>query len=689
MLNYRDYLLVFVALVIFFLLSATSMKDKSATFDEPVHLAAGYSYLKTGDYRLNIEHPPLMKILNALPLLLLAPKLPRETLAWREARQWLFGEEFVYRNRIDADKLLFAARISTILVAAFLGFFVFKFARELYGLYSGLFALFLFVFCPNILANSQMVTTDMAATTFIFLSVYSFWKFLHQPNKKNIILSGIALGCALASKFTTVIIFPIYLFIWIFYIRKNKKVNHLKLFLGFLGIGIVAFFILSATYQFTGTETYISGLRRIIAEAGRQGHESFLLGRFSNTGWRHYYIVAFLLKTPLPLIFSIVLWAFLVAKKKISISSNYALLIAVFFIFLIGSFSKKQLGLRYILPVYPFIFVCVSQILKWDLEKKIKIMLFSIIGVIYLYSNLKVYPHYLSYFNELAGGPDSGWKYLTNSNIDWGQDLKGLKKYIDDNKVSDVILSYYGITDPHYYKIDYQDLVVSMMFNRTGRINSLEPQKEILAISVNNLQSAYFYDKQLFQWLKERKPDAKIGYSIFVYDITDDLTTNEYLAQIYHNSGWRSEARRHCLRLLSLDSENPVALFTLACICADEGNSADAIRYFNRFVKSRNPEFLPIKSSLINYGSYQLKASRPVEYDGYYRSFFHLGEILLSGGFYEQAITVYKKITVLYPDSADAYYNLGLAYKKANRTYEAENAHKIANELRSKAKLQN
>ena len=350
------FIIAFFLLVVFFFCSIFSMHEKSPIFDEPVHLAAGYSYLKTGDYRMNIEHPPLLKLLAGIPLLFLNASLPLEHHSWSEIKEWSFGDQFFYHNQVDADKLLYFGRIPTILLSLLLGFFVFHWTKKLYSANAGIFALFLYVFSPNIIAHSQLITTDLASSCFIFLSVCTFWDYLKNPVRKNLVFAGISLGLALASKFTTVILFPIYFFLFIFSSWK-KKIDY-RIILSFLGFFLIAGFILFAAYKFSKPEYYFLGLKSIILEAGKKGLHCFLFGKYSNTGWRYYYLVCFFLKTPLALLFLFLFSLFYTVKKrKIRLPCYYFPLVPIILVFLSASFSLKQLGLRYILPIYPFVFL--------------------------------------------------------------------------------------------------------------------------------------------------------------------------------------------------------------------------------------------------------------------------------------------------------------------------------------------
>jgi len=448
--------------------------------------------------------------------------------------------------------------------------------------------------------------------------------------------------------------------------------------LSFFWIALLAVLVLGLTYRFSEINNYFIGLKRIILEAAKHGHTSFLSGKYSNTGWRHYYLIAFLLKTPLALLIFIVLR--LIWGKKLSNRWEYFLFIPVILIFLSASFSRKQLGLRYILPIYPFLFVLLGNIVNYQTKNKSFKIFLILTSIWYLFSSLRIYPHHLAYFNELAGGPENGWKYLAESNIDWGQDLKGLKKYLEKEKVDGLILSYFGTADPLYYRIDYQDLGTSTLVPFKGRINPLEPRREILAISVNNLLCLYFYNRDLFIWLRKKSPLTKIGYSIFIYEITNDLYSHEYLAQIYYNSGWNEEARQECQRLLLLQPDNPVAYFTLACLSAEEKRMEEAVKDYEKSLAKR-PDFLPARLNLLSYFSLVLRSSREVRPEPYYQSLFNLATYYFSRGANNRALSLYQRIVQLYPDAEEGYNNLGVAYERLNKNEEAINAYQQAIKL--------
>jgi hypothetical protein len=189
-------------------LAATSMRTKSATFDEAAHLPAGYTYLKLRDHRLNPEHPPLIKALAAVPLLMMDVQLKPDDEAWRLRRQWEFGRRFLYRWN-DADRLLLRARLVIVALGALLGVAVFLRARRGWGLAAGGLALFLCALSPDVLAHGQIVTTDVGAALFMFLAVVAFERLVERATAGRLLAAGLAAGAAVATKFSMLVLAPI------------------------------------------------------------------------------------------------------------------------------------------------------------------------------------------------------------------------------------------------------------------------------------------------------------------------------------------------------------------------------------------------------------------------------------------------------------------------------------------------
>jgi len=195
--NYK-YIVAFL-LIIMLALEITSSLQESQTIDEGVHLSAGYSYLVKNDYRMNTEHPPLVKQLSALPLLFYRDKIDSafDQDAWNNYDQWKFAKDLIYYNGNNiADELFFLGRLPIMLLSLLLGFYVFKWSKELFGTKIALFVLLLYTFAPNIIAHSRYVTTDIALTTFFFITIYYFNKYLKSEKYKYFIYMSIFFGLA-------------------------------------------------------------------------------------------------------------------------------------------------------------------------------------------------------------------------------------------------------------------------------------------------------------------------------------------------------------------------------------------------------------------------------------------------------------------------------------------------------------
>src|SRR5436309_1258249 len=173
--------------------------ESSQTSDEAVHIAAGYSYLESADFRLNPEHPPLIKEWAALPLLLLGVQFPWGPL-WDQAEEWNIGRIFVHENRIPNDTILLFGRLQVLILSVLLGWFLFRWGRALFGARGALLALALYVLDPNVVAHSSLVTTDLGVTFFMFLTVYALWAWSERPAPVRVLYCGLMVGGAFASK---------------------------------------------------------------------------------------------------------------------------------------------------------------------------------------------------------------------------------------------------------------------------------------------------------------------------------------------------------------------------------------------------------------------------------------------------------------------------------------------------------
>ncbi len=522
--------LVVALLAIFFAALVFESLQKSVTVDEISHIPSGYSKIKTGDFRLNVEAAPLVDMLSALPLVFLNPKLPLEHQSWILAKDnefegqyhWDFGEEFFYNSGNDPDSVLFLGRISVMILSVLLGMMVFVFAKKLFGVKAGLFSLVLYVFNPTIRAHSHLATIDIGSAFFVFLAVFFFWKFVNDISLKNLIFAGIAFGLAQLSKFTAVFLFPVYviLILAVIYQRRNKDVSIEKVFASenakiLYGLLALVFFVGLLTivlgYFVVEFPKYIEGLRYVLFHS-ETGHPSYLLGERSFNGWWYYYLVAFVVKEPVPLLIFLLFAIFFF--KKIShenILNEYFLLAPILVLLVISFFTKINIGIRHLLPIYPFLFVFAGRVvnLKFPI-RKLFVFTLALLSVWYISESIEIFPHDLAYFNEIADGPENGPKFLLDSNIDWGQDLKGLKKYLDDKGISDIRMGYWGKDRASYRGINFTQV-------------NCYPESGITAVSVNYLYGISEENAECLEWLRKYKPVANIGHSILIFDIRENI----------------------------------------------------------------------------------------------------------------------------------------------------------------------
>ncbi|WP_161958753.1 glycosyltransferase family 39 protein [Ferruginivarius sediminum] len=586
----RVCLIVAVLLAAFAGQAVVSMRQKSVTVDELVYITAGYYHLTTGDFRFNMTNPPMMKLIAAAPLLLLKPQLPETTgdlSEFNEIEQWQYARRFHYDNIVDADTLLFASRLPVVLLGVILGFFVFRWSRELYGTRAGLLALLLFAFSPNLLAHTRLATQDLGLTAFLFLGAYAFWKYVERPSLWRLLAAGLLLSAALVTKSSAFFAAPAFLAfcaivilgrsehgVWegcAFVARIDRQRIRTRQFASFAAACLVLAAVIAvsvnAAYLFQGTFQPVTaylpaekiqerlatapGPARLIAgalidlplpapealvqmvrfQATRvsSGNVLYLAGETSREGWHYHMPLAFLMKTPIPMLLLTVaaLWLVLRRRDLRPVEWLFLLVIATFMA-LFAYLKGVAIGLRYILPLYPFLFVFVSRLARDSTQwTRTTAVALAALLVWYVAGTLRVHPNYLAYFNESVGGPSNGYKYLVDSYLDWGQDLKLLKRYMEKNDIERIRLAYFGSGDARYYGIDY-DYLPSIGLAPVGSgdkwwfergpgsdLPPFEITDEPLAISAT-LWAGVFYPGY-YEPLRAMEPDDQVGHSILIY----------------------------------------------------------------------------------------------------------------------------------------------------------------------------
>jgi len=502
-------------LLIMFVIEFTSANLESQTYDEGMHITAGYQHLMDKKIILNPEHPPLIKLLSAIFIAPLKPNLPN----MGDLPQLEYSRKFMQQSGNNVDKILLYGRLPIMLLSILMGWIIFVWAKQLAGIKAGLFALILYVFDPNILAHSRYITTDIGVSLAFLATFYFFYRYSIHKSIYNLLSLAIVFSLAQLTKFSTLMLAPLIFGFALFAKLKIKK--YLLLIL----LCCLFTFLLIIIFYCGDLNTYKFGLEKL-QNHEQVGHVAYLLGNISQFGFWYYFPLTFIFKTPLLTIVLLILAIIIFLRKffsklalinkkqniikkisaaiKIITLAEWMIIIFPIFYMVVSMINHINIGVRHILPIYPFIFIFIAinifgnNFNPW--HNKIKILSICLI-FLYAINSLLVYPEYLSYFSRIIGNSSNGYKYLLDSNVDWGQNLKKLKKYLDDNNIKDpIVLCYFGTGDPNYYKINNLPM---------------EGQKKgWIAISIQHIIMLPKY-----QWFLSYEPIAKIGNGIYLYKL--------------------------------------------------------------------------------------------------------------------------------------------------------------------------
>ena len=535
------------------LLGTFAVNRQAATYDEGVHLASGYNYLVTGSYSVDkINQPPLLRVLSALPLLALKPD-PFSERPEAKGEAFAFADLFIYHNRLPPDRLLAAGRMALFwTLAPLLGVLIYFSASALAGRAAGAAALFLYALCPVMLGNGPLIMTDFGLTVFSFAALAALHRAL--TDKKDsaavTVLFGLALGCALASKISAVLLLGIIPCS----IAAYRLLTGDRAVLGrgarVFGAGLaVAAAVVLLSYRFGQAGMFWDTVRWKFTET-EQGvrHIAYLLGYTSDTGWWYYFPACFLLKTPLLTLLLLGLAAFLCLERFTDAPRGTpggwrahlaacpwapgggAAVIAFFLLppalwLAAACTSKLQIGLRHILPVYPFCFAAAGAAAAGALRSPglLRRACLWLLAAGYAWSALSAYPDYLTVFNRLVPDRTQAFRYLADANLDTGQGLKELGRYLAGRGSPPIYLSYFGNADPHAYGISYVPVSMFGDVQRKGDfVKPFEAERILFAVSASNRAGMYYHNPKLMYWLEKYRPAAVVGNSIYVYDFTGE-----------------------------------------------------------------------------------------------------------------------------------------------------------------------
>ncbi len=531
-----DLILAALVLTALFGLALGSLLRASPTFDEGFYIARGWAFLRTGTL-LPLGHPPLTNLLSGLGVLL-EPGLPDPAAldGWAALDAERVSEDLLWRQGIATTRVVTLARLPIVWLGVLLGALVYRWGREVYGPNSALLALMLTAFCPNMLAHTGLATTDLGVAAFSLASLYAWSRTLRRPSRGWLLISGILFGLAQSAKFSALWLLPALgiMGLWAALRRRSAGggglAGRLLRAAGQLGaLTAIGAVVLWATYLFRlrvyPLDLYAAEFQHFL-ELAAGGHSAYLLGRFSTSGWWYYHPLALAVKTPLPALALLALAIVLAAGREMRPREWEIAFPALFYLGL-TMLGTLNVGVRYLLPMIPLMYLFSARVAYGERQSgPIRAGALAIIALWHIGVSLWSYPHYLAYFNAAAGGPDHGYRVLADSNLDWGQDLPGLAAYLQQRGAAGPIyLSYFGQADPAYYGIEYVALPgwpPPPPDPDRPPFRPMNPAPGLYAISASNLVGVQSYEPDTFGYFRAREPVARIGHSIFIYEVGPD-----------------------------------------------------------------------------------------------------------------------------------------------------------------------
>ncbi len=641
--------LAIAALLLIFTLELVHVaRVYSANWDEAHHLYDGYRIWTRHDYRLNAEVPPLVKLAAALPLLALHPGSPPESVT----NAFVAGREFVFSN--GGDRLLFPARMACMLFTLLLASLVYAVTRSLFGALAALIALFLFVFDPNVLANGTLVSTDIGSACFLFAAVYAFYRYGQAPSATRLAITGLVAGLALVAKFTGIFIVPMLLLLSVAdaVLARSWRVLGRRL-AACGGILLCAWAVLWAFYGFRyaaaphGLElspmlapylqsmpsktnaaelalvarfhllpqAYIWGLANTkITEAE---YTSYFFGHVYRHGPWQYFPAAFLIKSTLPLLLLLLLLPFLSFRSPQRHTRAFCyLLIPVAVYFAAVSTSHFDIGARHLLPIYPFLYVLAgAAAANMFYRSRPWAVLATALLLWQPVTSLRVAPAYMAYGNEAWGGPLQVHRYLSDANVDWGQQLKAVRLYLDRNHITNCWFAYFpdGAVEPEDYGVHCHRLPTANILSWIRLPMDVPPViNGTVLISDSDLEGIEFGDGALnpYNSFKPLKPIAVIQDGIDVYQGRFPIPLASAVVDVRDSvelakANQPEAALAAATQAVTLAPDSAMAQLNLAEMLAARSQWAEALPHFERadtLVHANRPDLQEDQLSRITTG---------------------------------------------------------------------------------------
>ncbi len=508
--------------------------QQSPINDEPVYVAAAVAYDQRGSLQVNPEHPPLTKILIAVGLQGADVHLdPAYKIGLKLNDQWTLGRTVLYESGNDTDRMLLWARLPSIVLTLLFGLVVFFFARDLFGDGGGLLALALFTLSPDLIAHGSVAANDVPVAGFILTTAWLLWRARNRP-KLYLPLAGAAFGCALASKMSALSLFPVVLVLagWsMWYASSAPTRRRLLHAAGAVAlVGAIAVAVVWITYLVVDPSLNVvveprfrpsSRLKRLVLklmpfpkpytdglsiQLKFEGNEykSYLFGEISDTARWYYLPVALAVKEPLGMLgaWLVGLAAFAVHRMLRPMVPYVLLMPAV--LLGVAMTGSRDLGVRYVVWLPMFMAVAAGAVVVFR-RRRVAIGAMVALVAFTAFSTVRAFPYYLPYSNEAFGGPSQTYRYLGDSNVDWGQDMRRLGQYLGRTAPGEPVwLMYYGPAVPGYYGVNARNLKDVPVSDVHG----------LVAVSVHLLATR---KDQYTALLADAEPITTIGHTIKVY----------------------------------------------------------------------------------------------------------------------------------------------------------------------------
>lgn len=494
-------------LVLMGLLAGGAMRHESVAFDEVAHIGAGVSYLQKLDLRMNEEHPPLPKLIAALPLVVRGVHADYSHISWTASQkflpdgyvgQWVFGHWLITRWN-DPFTVLLWTRIPMLLLTLALGWLIFVFGRELGGDWGGLLSLTIFVSSPLFLTFGPLIITDASIALFSLGTLWSFARLWQEPGRKHIILFGLWLGCALLSKFSAGALF--FLFIAFALSTRWRAVpgqppskleakawRRLRSRATWKGIAVAAALVYVVYFVFSWNQShealsllgksplmtpvkrllmppwlYVRGMAVIAFSFVRP---MFILGKGYPHGKWFYFPVLLALKLTLGslVIAATALLLAVVRRGNPQLESaipsgrtvHWRVLWIALAVFLgIHMFSMFDVSLRHLSVPQVLFFLLLAPLprmiaqlrpqKRWIAAAATAIV--TVAAASSLYTAVHTYPYYMPYFNWFASGRPT-YYLASDSNVDWNQALPDVKAFLNEQGQHRVSIDTYAFSDP-------------------------------------------------------------------------------------------------------------------------------------------------------------------------------------------------------------------------------------------------